>query len=68
MYKILHLLAELNLQLSEFELRKKIKLKLKYHVLNKPVKIFDISTNLGNFISIVKHINRNFYKRDSIYQ
>lgn len=67
-YKVLDLHAELDLQPPKFEIRKKIKLGLKDHVLDKLIKIFNISTDLRNFIDLVERIDCNFYKHRRMQQ
>lgn len=60
--------TQLYLQLFKLKVREKIKLRLKNHVLDELVKIFDIQININNFINLVKFINCNFYERGHIYQ
>lgn len=60
--------VQLDLQPFEFEVRKKIKLGLKNYVISELTKIFNIPTDFGNFIDLVKRIDQNFYKYKGMHQ
>lgn len=68
MYEVLNLHTQLDLQSSKFEVKEKIKSSFKDHMLDKLIKILDVSTNLSNFIDLVECIDRNLYKCGYICQ
>lgn len=68
MYEISDLHAELDPQLPELEVKKKIQSGLKTNILDELLKMLDVLTNLGNFIDLIKRIDKNLYKYNFMYQ
>lgn len=60
--------AQQDPQLYKFDVRDKIKLGLKNHVLDELIKILNVLTDVENFIYLVKYIDQNFYDHEHICQ